>query len=106
MHNILILNDINTVRLGVCEYHITYITTAYPDPPDVGALRVLEFRTDSINVSINLIQSQHHKNTAYDVVVIPQVMVTINSTSAKLQVSYNTLYDQERLAARYTLDMT
>ena len=54
---------------------------------------MLEFRTDSINVSINLIQSQHHKNTAYDVDVIPQVMVTINSTSAELQISYNTRYD-------------
>ena len=51
--------------------------------------------TDSIVVFIDLNRSRHHENnTSYRIAAIPQVFaMSINSTGAQLQVSYNTQYN-------------
>ena len=68
---------------------------APPGPPYVETPVVLEFGTENVAIVINWIQSEHYgrNNIAYTVDAMPQVMVIlINTTSAHLQVSYNTQY--------------
>ena len=67
----------------------------------MGAPRVLEFRRNSIVVLIEWIQSQRHgHDTTYNINVeaFPQDLVNniitiTNTTSAQLQLSYNTHYN-------------
>ena len=87
-------------------YYCTY-GIAFPDPPLVGAPRVLEFRRNSVIVLIEWIQSQRHRHdTTYSVDVVPHDLVlvhniiTLNSSmSAQLQLSYNTSYNVSITAA-------
>ena len=77
---------------------------AFPDPPFVGAPRALEFRTNSIVVLIEWIQSRHHRyDTTYSVNAIPwdlvhNIITLTSSTSAQLQLSYNTNYNVSIIA--------
>ena len=63
----------------------------------MAAPRTVEFRTDIIIVLFDWNQSQCHRNdTMYRVDAIPQGLVHItltSSTSAQLQLSYNTHYN-------------
>lgn len=73
---------------------IIFSMVAHPDPPDVGVPRALEFRREGIIVLIDWNPSQYNDiNIVYDVEGIPQVTIVFtNSSSTKLQVSYNTQY--------------
>ena len=77
------------------NFKVYVVSLAHPDPPDVGIPEVLEFGTDNIIILVEWIQSRHHENhTAYSIDAMPQVTVAfIKSTSAQLQISYNTQYN-------------
>ena len=73
------------------------VSIAHPEGPHVGPPRVLEYRADSVIALIDwrIIQTQHYEeDTAFSIDSIPEVIVvSMNSTSVQLQISYNTQYN-------------
>ena len=73
------------------------VSTAHPKGPDVGVPRVLEFREDSILVLLDwtIVQTQRYKkDTLFSINATPEVIImSINSMSAQLQISYNIQYN-------------
>ena len=73
------------------------VSIAHPEGPDVEPPRVLEYRASSLIALIDwrIVQTQHYEeDTAFSIDSIPDVIVvSMNTTSAQLQISYNTQYN-------------